>query len=322
MIGKKFVLAVFCIAFSLLCGAEIPFAERMEGIVPDVQQHLLKVLAEFPRTETGKTVLSHVSSDVQFRTRAMAQLGTADNHNVVTLEALRLENKSFPATTERQIRIKTCFTAEILAHELLHNGQMNAGLFQYPANFTGFGAVLCERLLELQAKFTGESMFYQMRELPDYQEFVAPKAGFFLVMQRQSKDAAREYALTLWQDRFVSPGGVKLYREQIREVSQWNTYYAEQAFRNNYLRFLNDSGSCSDAEIAAHLDKIIAFTHMPLTGAELLQTSPVRPIPHGIELYENGKKALEIVAVEGGYVKRIFSGNAVREVKVPVNFAR
>ncbi|MCQ2352581.1 MAG: hypothetical protein MJ033_03775 [Victivallaceae bacterium] len=315
----KKLIAFFCVLLLNLCGAEISFAERMEGVSPAVQKHLLAVLAEFPRTETGSFILKHLSPDVKFRTKAMAQLGTADNHDVITLEALRLDNQFFPETTERQNKIKICFTGEILAHELLHNCQFHAGLSTYPQNFSGYAGVLCERLIELQAKYTGEWMFVQLSELPEYRDFVAPKSGLFLVMQRQSKEPAKEYALTLWQNQISSSEKLQLARAQTREISQWNIYYAEQAFRNQYGRFLRDSGNVSDAEIAAQLEKIIRFTGMPLSGEELVKTSPVKPIPHGIALYENGKKVMELVAGQKSYVKRLFSGGAVREVNVPLN---
>ncbi len=224
------IIALFCVLFLNLRGAEIPFAERMEGISPFVQKHLLAVLAEFPRTETGRFILAHLSPDVKFRTKAMAQLGTADDRDVITLEALRLDNQFFPETTERQNKIKICFTGEILAHELLHNCQFYAGFFAYPQDFSGYAAVLCERLIELQAKYTGEWMFFQLSALPEYRDFVAPKPGLFFVMRRQSKEPARDYALSLWQNQISSSGKLRLARAQTREISQWNLYYAEQAF--------------------------------------------------------------------------------------------
>ncbi len=57
---------------------------------------------------------------------------------------------------------------------------------------------------------------------------------------------------------------------------------------------------------------------MPLSGTELVKTSPVKPIPHGIALYENGRKVLELVAGQKSYVKRLFSGGSAREVNVPL----
>ncbi len=317
---KKAFLLILALAGALLQAAVTPeqLSTHMEELTPGVRAHLTAALQMIARTPTGKFLFEHISPDVQFRVKAMPQWGSADAQDVITLESLRLEGNSFPETTEHQNRIKVCFTAEILSHEMLHNAQFHAGLFRYPQGCSGYEATLCEKLMELQAKYTGEGMFYELSQLPENKGSVRPKSGFFLVMQRLAADPAKEFLETLWSNRSTTSDGKKLFIRQVREVAQWNAAYTEQAFRNNYGRFLNNVPGVGSAAIAAHLQKIIDFGRTCTSAKFLMEKAPERPISNGIAGYENGSKVLELQAVPGGYVRRTFNGGAVNETLIRV----
>jgi len=317
---KKLLLLTLVFAAALLHGAVTPeeLSTHMTELSPGVRAHLTAALQEIARTPKGQFLLKHISPAVQFRTKAMPAWGSADAQDVITLAALRLEGNSFPETTEHQNRIKVCFTSEILSHEMLHNAQFHAGLFRYPEGCSGYEAVLCEKLMELQAKYTGESMFYDLIQFPENKD-VRPKSGFFLVTKRQTADPAKEFLETLWCNRHAFSDGKTLYVRQVREVSQWNNAYAEQAFRNNYGRFLKGFPGVGESALAAHLQKIADFAGSPATAKFLMENAPVKPIPNGIASFEEGKKVLELQAVPGGYVRRVFSGGGAQETLVRVN---
>lgn len=216
----------------------------------------------------------------------------ADTHNVITLESLRLEEGVFARDRNATAsKTKICFSAEILSHELLHNAQFRAGLSQYPDTMSGYGAVLCEKLLELQAKLLGETMFRNVRSQETFRYSVQEKTNLLNVIMNKSRSPEKDFTDILWRNDNTVPSPCKLYWEQLKEVRSWNLIYAEQAFRNNYARF---SADLQDGDsVAVLLDKIIRFRNMPVTADFLMKYAPVRAIPHGIACYEDGKKILE-----------------------------
>jgi len=313
---KKIYFSLLLPFFGLLAATPEDLTAKMTDFTPEIRSHLAAVLEAMNRTGDGKFVLANVSPDIRFQLRPMAQLGQASTRNVVTLEALRLDNEMFRDTTERHVRIKVCFSAEILTHELLHNAQFRAGLFPDMAKESGYNAVLIEKLLEMQAKYTGEKMFYDLRELPENRDLIQPKTGLYLYMQRTSKEPAKEYMETLWNNRSTTSAGRQLYREQFLEIAGWNAAYAEQAFRNYHASFLLENGTSHRTDLTARMQKIIDFTSMPVSVEYLLKNAPVRPVPNGIVCYENGKAVLEFRAIPGGYLKRQAVNGSVRETKV------
>jgi len=317
--GGIFLILLFLFSASAEETFTANWDKRTEGLDPAVKDHLKLVLGELSKIETGQFLLKHVFPDVRFSARPMAQLGVATTENVITLEQLRLENRFFPATTERQQKGKICFTAEILAHELLHNAQFRAGLLRPPDNFSGLEASLCERLLEMQAKYTGEKSFFLLSAREEYRSFVSPKPGLFLVTERRSKEGEKEYEETLWRNAYTFADGSPIYKEQKREIVFWNSAYAEQAFLNNYGRFLADLPGAGESALRSRLDEILRFTAMPVSADFLIRNSPVRAIPHGLACWENGKKVLELEASKDSYLIRRFNGDILtQEKRVPI----